>query len=73
MLGRRDGRIPSPFVCLRREPFVVELIDGTSHIVPHPPAFDENGAGFIDTSGALSDSWFKDVRSVRLVSAAQVS
>lgn len=61
---------------VHREPFVsfvVELVDGTALLVPHPPAFDENGAGFIDSNGALADFWFKDVRAIRLVTAEPVS
>lgn len=57
-----------PFV-----PFVVELVDGTSLTVPHPPAFDDSGAGFIDSSGALADFWFKNVRTIRLITAETVS
>ena len=49
-----------PFV-----PFVVELNDGRTLIVPHAPAFDENGAGFISLDEALTDFWFKDVRAIR--------
>ena len=51
-------------------PFVVELNDGRSLIVPEPPVFDENGAGFFDVDGALADFWFKDVRAIRLFTSA---
>lgn len=47
-------------------PFVVELNDGETLIVPHPPAFDENGAGFIGLHGGLVDFWFKNVRAIRV-------
>ena len=40
-----------PFV-----PFVVELNDGESLIVPHPPAFDENGAVYFGPMAASSTS-----------------
>lgn len=50
-----------PFV-----PFVVELQNGKSLVVPHPPAFDETGAGFIASDGALTDFDFKDVQAIRL-------
>lgn len=49
-----------PFV-----PFVVELLGGETLIVPHPPAFDETGAGFIGTDGGLVDFEFKNVRAIR--------
>ena len=52
-----------PFV-----PFVVELNDGESLVIPHPPAFDENGAVYFGADGGLVDFWFKNVRSIRLVS-----
>src|SRR5438874_4837 len=54
-----------PFV-----PFIVELNDGRSLVVPEPPSFDENGAGFIDSDGALADFWFKEVRAIRPFTSA---
>ena len=50
-----------PFV-----PFVVELIDGQSLIVPNAPAFDSTGAGFIGIDGALVAFEFENVRAIRL-------
>ncbi len=47
-------------------PFVVELMDGQSLTVPHPPAFDDTGAGFIGVDGALTDFEFKNVRAIRV-------
>ena len=57
-----------PFV-----PFVVELLDGQTLIVPHGPAFDETGAGFIGSDGALTDFEFKNVRSIRLYTPEAVA
>jgi hypothetical protein len=46
-------------------PFIVELEDALSRVVPHPPAFDENGAGFIGVDGGLVDFWFENVRAIK--------
>lgn len=54
-------------------PFIVELNDGDSFVVPHPPAFDENGAVFIGAHGGLVDFWFKNVRQIRLFTAEAVA
>jgi hypothetical protein len=47
-------------------PFVVELLDGESLVVPHAPAFDDTGAGFIGTHGGLVDFEFTNVRAIRV-------
>lgn len=57
-----------PFV-----PFVVDLLDGQSLIVPHGPAFDDNGAVYFGSDGGLVDFWFKNVRSIRLISTEAVA
>ncbi len=57
-----------PFV-----PFVVDMVDGSSMIVPRPPAFDDTGAGFIDSDGVLADFEFKNVRAIRLYSPEAVA
>ena len=57
-----------PFV-----PFVVELLDGQTLIVPHPPAFDDSGAVYFGTDGALVDFLFKNVRSIRFLSSEAVA
>jgi len=54
-------------------PFVVELNDGQTLIVPHPPAFDENGAVFFGSDGGLVDFWFNNVRSIRFLSSEAVA
>jgi hypothetical protein len=48
-------------------PFVVDLVDGQSLIVPRPPAFDDTGAVYFGTDGALVDFEFKDVRAIRFM------
>ncbi|MBI2808793.1 MAG: hypothetical protein HYX68_27740 [Planctomycetes bacterium] len=53
-------------------PFVVELSDGETLVVPHPPAFDASGAVFFGTDGGLVDFWFKNVRQIRLLSSEAV-
>jgi hypothetical protein len=57
-----------PFV-----PFVVELDDGQSLVVPHAPAFDENGAVYFGSDGGLVDFWFKDVRGIRYLKSEAVA
>jgi hypothetical protein len=57
-----------PFV-----PFVVELNDGESLVIPHPPAFDENGAVYFAMDGGLVDFWFKNVRSIRFMNSEKVA
>ena len=54
-------------------PFIVELNDGASFVVPHPPAFDDSGAVFFGTDGGLVDFWFKNVRQIRLFTAEAVA
>ncbi len=54
-------------------PFVVELNDGESLIVPHPPAFDAAGAVFFGTDGGLVDFWFKNVREIHLYNSEAVA
>lgn len=47
-------------------PFIVEMNDGKTLTVPHPPAFDDTGAGFISVDGALTDFEFKNVKAIRV-------
>jgi hypothetical protein len=58
---------------IHREPFVafvVEMNDGSTVDVPHARvAFDDTGAVFIHTNGALVDFEFKRVRAIRLASS----
>ncbi len=46
-------------------PFVVDLLDGQSLMLTHPPVFDETGAGYFDPDGGLADFEFKAVRGIR--------
>jgi hypothetical protein len=55
-------------------PFVVEMIDGTSLIVPHEGvAFDDTGAVFISPDGPLVSFEFKTVRAIRLMNSEAVA
>jgi hypothetical protein len=54
-------------------PFIVEMLDGKSVIVSCPPAFDEAGAGFIDSEGALVEFSFTNVRAIRPVAAEPIT
>ena len=54
-------------------PFVVDMNNGESIIVPHPPAFDENGAVFFGTDGGLVDFWFRNVKKIRPFTAEAVA
>jgi hypothetical protein len=58
-----------PFV-----PFVVEMTDGQSLVIPHPRlAINGGGAGFIGSDGGLVDFEFKTVRSIRFISAEAIA
>ena len=54
-------------------PFVVELLDGESLVVPHPPAFDNTGAVYFGSDGALVDFEFKNVHAIRFLSAEAIA
>ncbi len=51
-----------PFV-----PFVVDLVDGKSLLLTQPPVFDETGAGYINSDGALADFEFERVCAIRQI------
>lgn len=55
-------------------PFVVEMTDGQTLLVPHGRlAFDNTGAGFIGADGGLVDFEFKNVRTIRLYTPEAVA
>jgi hypothetical protein len=54
-------------------PFVVDLFDGQSLVIPHPPAFDENGAVLIGPDDRFIEFEFKNVRAIRPFPAEAVA
>jgi hypothetical protein len=58
-----------PFV-----PFVVEMTDGQSLVIPHPRlAINGGGAGFIGPEGGIVDFEFKMVRAIRAYDAEAIA
>jgi hypothetical protein len=61
---------------VHREPFIpliLDMRDGSSLIVPHPPAFNESGAVFFNQDGVLVDFWFRNVRAIRFLGSEAVA
>jgi len=55
-------------------PFVVEMVDGQSLVIPHPRlAINGGGAVFFGSDGGLVDFEFKTVRSIRFLTAEAVA
>jgi hypothetical protein len=54
-------------------PFVVELVDGQSLIIPHAPAFDDTGAVLIGLEDRFVEFEFKNVRAIRQLNAEAVA
>lgn len=57
------------------EPFVVELLDGTSIVVerPHPLAFDGEGATLVTHKDELVEFYCSEVRAIRMAPREAVS
>lgn len=54
-------------------PFMVDLIDGESLTITHPPAFDENGAVLIGSDDRFVEFEFKNVKAIRPFKAEAVA
>jgi hypothetical protein len=55
-------------------PFVVDMTDGQSLVIPHPRlAINGGGAVFFGPEGGLVDFEFKTVRSIRFLTAEAVA
>jgi hypothetical protein len=55
-------------------PFVVEMIDGSTIVVPHPDlSINYTGAGFLDDEAGIVDIPFDRVRSIQVASTAELA